>query len=58
MKKISLFDVNDRKVVALAGPSLSGSSVTKIVVKAIDAKENMFAIEIDSEAVIIALSPE
>lgn len=48
MKKISHFDINDRKVVALAGPTLHDSSVTKVVVKEIASKENMIAVEVDS----------
>ena len=58
MKKISHFDVNDRKVVAFAGPSLSDSSVAKVVVKAIAAKENMLTAKFHSKVVIIALSPQ
>lgn len=57
LKRITHFDVNDRKVVALAGPLISDSSVTKVLVKAIAAKENMLSVEFNSEATIIALSP-
>ena len=48
MSKISHFDVNDRKVVALAGPSLHDSSITKVVVKGIASKVIMFEAEVNS----------
>lgn len=57
MSKISHFDVNDRKVVAIAGPALHDSSVTRVVVKEIASIVNMFEAEVDSEASIVALSP-
>lgn len=57
MERISHFDVNDRKVVALAGPTLDGSSATNVVVKEIASKDIMFAVEINSDASMIALSP-
>lgn len=57
MSKISHFDVNDRKVVALIGPALRDSSVTRVVVKEIASKVNMFETEVDSEVSIVTLSP-
>jgi hypothetical protein len=42
MLKIACFDVNDDKVVALAGPSLHDSQVNRIIIKSLSSEGYLF----------------
>jgi WD40 repeat protein len=56
MRKIACFDVNDEKVVALAGPSAKDPKVSRIIVKSPSSDAYLFQITLAASVEGIALS--
>jgi hypothetical protein len=56
MRKIACFDVNDEKVVALAGPSLYDSQASRIIVKSLSSEAYLFETTLIASVQVIALS--
>jgi WD40 repeat protein len=58
MRKIACFDVNDEKVVALAGPSIEDSKVSRIIVKSLSSDAYHFSTTFAASVEDITLSPK
>jgi hypothetical protein len=56
MRKIACFDVNDEKIVALAGPSIEDSKVSRIIVKPLSSEAYLFETTLTASVQVIALS--
>jgi WD40 repeat protein len=58
MRKIACFDVNDDKVVALAGPSLNDAKLSRIIVKSLSSDAYHFSTTFAASVEDITLSPK
>jgi hypothetical protein len=56
MRKIACFDVNDENIVALAGPSIEDSKVSRIIVKSLSSEAYLFETTLTASVQVIALS--
>jgi WD40 repeat protein len=58
MQKITFFDVNDEKVVALAGTAIEDPTMSRIIVKSLSSDAYLFSTTLAASVDGIALSPK